>query len=64
MTTELSVTGTASGTAGAPPAAKADAILHSNAVQVITAHADGSQSVQPLRAAPVDLLTSSDKVML
>jgi hypothetical protein len=61
---ELSVTGTASGTAGAPPAPKADAILHPNAVQVITAHADGSQTVRPLEAGPVNLLASSDKVML
>ncbi len=45
--TELSVTGTASGTAGAPPSAKADAVLHPSAVQVITVHADGSQTLRP-----------------
>ena len=64
IVTELSVTGTASGTAGAPPAAKADAVLHPNAVQVITAHADGSRTLRPLHTAPVNLLVSSDKVML
>jgi hypothetical protein len=62
--TELSVTGKASGTAAPPPAPKPDTLLHSEGVQVITAHADGSQSMRPLSAAPVDLLASSDKVML
>jgi hypothetical protein len=62
--TELSVNGKTSATAAPPPAPKADTFLHSDGVQVITAHADGSQSVRPLSAAPVDLLASSDKVML
>jgi uncharacterized protein (TIGR03437 family) len=39
-------------------------LLHADAVEVITAHADGTQSVRPLQGAPVDLLASSDKVML
>ena len=63
LATELAVIGTAAGsvTPGAGP--KADTLLHADAVEVITAHADGTQSVRPLRGAPVDLL-ASDKVML
>ncbi len=62
--TELSIIGTASGTAIPAAGPKAGALLHSTAVEVITAHADGTQSVRPLQGAPVDLLASSDKVML
>lgn len=62
--TELSVVATtASGTATPAAGANAGVILH--AVDVITAHAaDGTESVRPLRAAPVDLSASSDNVML
>jgi hypothetical protein len=64
VATELAVIGTASGTATPAAGPKAGALLHSTAVQVISAHADGTQSVRPLQGAPVDLLASSDKVML
>jgi hypothetical protein len=61
--TELSLIGTAQATV---PAAgpKAAVLLHAGSAQVITAHSDGTQSVRPLQAAPVDLLASSDPVML
>jgi hypothetical protein len=62
--TELAIIGNASGTASTPGAAKQGARIHREGVQVITAHADGSQSVRPLSAAPVDLLASSDEVLL
>ena len=62
--TELAVIGTASGTAAPGAGPKAGALLHASAVQVITAHADGTQSVRPLQGAPVDLFASADKVML
>lgn len=61
--TQLNVIGHAAATVHAA-AVTANAILHSGAVQVITAHADGTETVRPLRAAPVDLLASSDTVML
>jgi hypothetical protein len=64
IATELAVSGTASGTAGTGAGPKADALLHGDAVEVIAAHADGTQSVRPLQGAPVDLSGSSDKVML
>jgi len=61
--TELSVIGTASATAIPAAGANAGVLLH--AVDVITAHAtDGTESVRPLRAAPVDLSASSENVML
>jgi hypothetical protein len=63
VATELAIIGSASGTVYTP-AAKANALLHSGAVQVITAHADGTQTVRPMQAAPVDLGASSDTVML
>lgn len=61
--TELSIIGNVKATV---PAAgpKAAVLLHAGAARVITAHADGTQSVRPLLAAPVDLLASSDPVML
>jgi hypothetical protein len=62
--TELALIGTATGSAGAGAGPKADALLDAGAAQVITAHADGTQSVRPLQGAPVDLLASPDKVML
>jgi hypothetical protein len=62
--TELSVVGGASGTASKESGVKTDALLRLEGAQVITEHADGSQSARPLSAAPVDLLASSDKTML
>jgi hypothetical protein len=64
IATELAVTGTATGSASPAAGPNPNALLHSDAVEVITAHADGTQSVRPLRGAPVDLSGSSDKVML
>ena len=62
--TNLAVIGTASGTVDTGTAAQASLLLHTDAVRVIAAHADGTQSVRPMRAAPVDLGASSDTVML
>jgi hypothetical protein len=64
VATELAVIGTAAGTVTPGAGPKADTLLHADAVEVIAAHADGTQSVRPLDGAPVDLLASSDKVML
>jgi len=64
VATELAVIGTAAGTVTPGAGPQADALLHADAIEAITAHADGTQSVRPLRGAPVDLLASSDKVML
>jgi hypothetical protein len=63
--TELAVIGTASGIATPAAGANAGVLVHAASVSVITANAaDGTESVRSLRAAPVDLLASSDKVML
>jgi hypothetical protein len=63
VATELSLIGTASGTVYTG-AAKGGAVLHPDAVQVITEHADGSQSVRPIQAAPVEVGVSADTVRL
>jgi uncharacterized protein (TIGR03437 family) len=44
--------------------APASVQLHAAGAQVITAHADGTKSVRPVGAAPVDLGDSSDMVAL
>ena len=62
-TTALSVIGNASGTVYTPPAAKAIPMVHTGAMQVITVHADGSQSIRPLLGA-LDPAASFDKTML
>ena len=62
--TALSVSGTTSATIYTSSATQANVVLHSDAVQVITAHANGTQSVRPMQAAPVDLGAPSDRVML
>ena len=62
--TKLAVIGTAVGNVETPPSVKASPVLHNNAVQVITAHADGTQSVRRLEAAPVDPSAATDKTML
>jgi hypothetical protein len=64
VTTTLSVFGKAAATVHTAAAAHASVLLHADAVRVITAHADGTQSVRPMRAAPVDPGASSDTVML
>jgi hypothetical protein len=61
--TKLSVIGNAVGKAEAP-SAKTSVRLHTDAVQVITAHADGTQSVRPIETAPLDPGASTDKTML
>ncbi|HXM42283.1 MAG TPA: hypothetical protein VN924_13605 [Bryobacteraceae bacterium] len=63
LSTSLSIIGTAAGNVESG-SVKASPVLHNNAVQVITAHADGSQSQRPLTAAPVDPGASTDKTML
>lgn len=62
VSTTLSVIGTASASiyTGPPPA---NLQLHSDAVQMITAHADGSQTVQPFEGG-IHLNSPSDQVML
>jgi uncharacterized protein (TIGR03437 family) len=51
---------------GGPDAMEAPASvqLHAGGAQVITAHADGTKTVRPIGAAPVDLGDSSDRVAL
>jgi len=61
---ELSIRGSASATASPGSGAEVEVLLHADSIQVIIAHADGTQSARPLREAPVDLSASSDKVML
>jgi hypothetical protein len=62
--TTLSVSGTAAATVYTGKDPQVNALLHPNGVRVITTHADGTQSVRPMRAAPVDLGAPSDTVML
>jgi uncharacterized protein (TIGR03437 family) len=64
IATELAVLGTATGSTGAANSPNAGAQLDAGAAQVITAHANGTQSVRPLQGAPIDLSASSDRVML
>ncbi len=47
-----------------PAAAQGVPALHANAIQEITRHADGTQSVRSLRGAPVELGTASDTTIL
>jgi hypothetical protein len=63
LSTTLSVIGTAAGNVETPTV-KNSPVLHNNAVQVITGHADGSQTVRPLEAAPLDPAASTDKILL
>jgi uncharacterized protein (TIGR03437 family) len=63
IATELSVIGNASATVYTP-SDKADVLLHTGAVQVITAQADGTHSVRPLQAGPVEPGASTGKTML
>jgi len=60
--TTLQVHGKVSATVYTPPSA-VSATLYTNGAEVITGHADGTQTVRSLAAAPVDLRTS-DTVML
>jgi hypothetical protein len=64
VATELSIIGKASATVYTPSDVKASALLHSGAVQVITAQADGTQTVRPLQMGPVDPGASLGKTML
>jgi hypothetical protein len=62
--TTLTVFGTVAATVETGSTAKAAAFLHSDAVQVITAHADGTQSVRPMQATPAYPEVETDRVML
>jgi uncharacterized protein (TIGR03437 family) len=63
--TTLAVRGIASATVYTGPADQAaKPLLYSDAVQVIAAHADGTQSLRSMQAAPVDLGAPTDTVML
>jgi hypothetical protein len=64
LPTSLAMLGTAAGTVYTGAGAKASLLLHSDGVQVITAHTDGTHSVRAMRAAPVDPAASSDTTML
>jgi hypothetical protein len=64
VTTALSIIGSASATVAGGSDKQSSVFLHSDGVQVITAHADGTQSVRPLQGAPVEVGASSDRVML
>jgi hypothetical protein len=65
LSTALSVIGKAAGNVYTPPpSGKAAVQLHGNAVQVITANLDGTQTVRPLEGAPVDPAASLARVML
>jgi uncharacterized protein (TIGR03437 family) len=63
-TTTLAIIGTAAGNIYTGNSAKTSPLLHRDAVRVITEHADGTQSLRPLEAAPVDPGASEDRVML
>jgi hypothetical protein len=64
VTTTLTVFGTVAATVGTGSTTKkVEASLHGDAVQVITAHADGTQSVRPIQAAAA-YPEESDRVML
>jgi len=61
----LPVSGTAAGNINTPPpSAEASPLLYARSVRVITAHADGSQSVRPLQGAPIDPAATLDRTML
>jgi hypothetical protein len=62
--TTLAVIGTVAGNVYTGSVAKTSPVLHPTAVQVITAHADGTESMRPLQASPVDPGASTDRVML
>jgi hypothetical protein len=64
LPTTLTVFGSAVANVGTGGTAKTSAVLHPNAVHVITTHADGTQSVRPMRTAPVEPAVASDRVML
>jgi hypothetical protein len=62
--TTLAVRGTAVATVYTGTGGPDRPLLYSGSVQVITAHADGTQSMRSIEASPVDLGAASDKVML
>jgi hypothetical protein len=62
--TELSVFGSADAVVYTADDVKASVLLYTNAVQVITAQTDGTRSMRPLTAGPVDPGASSGKTML
>lgn len=65
--TELGIqTGTLTATvpSGSTKTGKAAVVLHANGAQAVTLHQDGTASVRPVGAAPVDLGMSMDAVTL
>ena len=62
--TALSVLGKASGTIYTPTVTKDGAMLFTSAVQAITLHADGSETVRSLAAGPLDPAATLDRTML
>lgn len=64
ISTTLGLSGTLTGTVMGTAATTASVQLHAAGAQVVTSHADGTQSVRSLNAAPVDPAASADKVML
>lgn len=62
-TTVLYVKGTLAAKASAATTTKTNVVLHAAGARAITAHGDGTQSVRAI-AGPVDMGTSSDKVVL
>jgi len=62
--TSLSVIGKASATVYTPTTVRDKLALYPDAVQVITVHADGTQSARALQMAPLDPGASPDKLML
>jgi len=63
-TTVLYLTGTLVGTVPGGATKTADVALHGEGARLITAHADGTQSVRPVGAAPVDTGASADVAAL
>jgi uncharacterized protein (TIGR03437 family) len=63
-TTVMYLTGTLVAKVPGAPSNLADVVLHAAGARSITAHGDGTQSVRPIGAAPVDLGASTDMVAL
>ena len=63
-TTELYLTGTLVAKVAGGATSQANVVLHEAGARSISAHADGTQSVRSIGAAPVDLGVSSDVVAL
>jgi uncharacterized protein (TIGR03437 family) len=62
--TTLGINGTLSTVLGATAVPPASAALYAEGARAVTVHADGTQSVRPVRSSPVDLGASTDRVVL